>query len=245
MKYIIKSPAPALEKGIQALTRLSENGPRNLEKLSKDLGEPKASLLRYLDTLLSLGLVGRDPVTKEYSSKVAMVRLGRAGRDFSDKVQKLLDSLAEKTCRTAEWYVHNGDRMVLARRSEPENAVIHVKAKIGFERELNGEFEAVARIAILNLKIDLSGKKSWIYRDGRKKNIEESICRKILDSDRKNGYAIDMEYNENGVRRYAAPVFQNGKLAGVIALAENFRPDADSKIPRIAKMLKDEIKDNI
>ncbi|HCE46236.1 MAG TPA: hypothetical protein DET40_22045 [Lentisphaeria bacterium] len=242
MKHKIKSPAPALEKGLKILTRLSANRPQNLESLSKDLGEPKASVLRYLDTLMLLDLIGRDPVSKEYCSKIAIVRMDSAGRDLSGKIQKLLDSLAGKTCRTAEWYVPNGGRMVLMQRSEPEDAMIHVKAKIGFERMLDDQFEAVARIAISNLGAGVSGRNYWVYKGGERKSISEEACRRILRSDRENGFAIDVEYNDNGVRRYAVPVFNQGKFAGVIALAENFRPDADSQIPRISKILKEEIK---
>ncbi len=242
MKHKTKSSAPALEKGLKILERLSGGGPQKLESLSKDIGEPKASVLRYLDTLVSLGLAGRDPESKEYSVKVAMVRLDSAVREFSSKIQKLLDVLAEKTCRTAEWYVSSDGKMSLTMRSEPEDAEIHVKAKIGFERELDGEFEAVARIAISSLDMDVSGGGYWVYRSGVRKSISGTMCGKILESDRKNGYAMDLEYNPNGVRRYAAPVFNEGRFAGVLALAENYRPDADSQIPVISKILLDEIK---
>lgn len=243
MKQVIKSPAPALKKGIQLLERLSEKGPQNLETLANDLDEPKASVLRYLDTLLTLDLVGKDPVSKEYTAKVAMIRIDSANKDISGKVRKLLDYLSTKTCKTAEWYVLNNDRMVLEQRSEPENAHIHVKARIGFERLLDSEFEAVARIAISNLNIDVSRKKYWCYRHGEKINIDQVECSKILDSDKTNGYAMDIEYNVNGVRRYAVPAFYLGKFAGVIALSENFTPDADRQIAKISKILMDAIKE--
>ncbi len=243
MKQVIKSPAPALKKGIQLLERLSEKGQQNLEALARDLDEPKASVLRYLDTLLALDLVEKDPVSKEYTAKIALIRVDSANKDISGKVRKLLDTLSTKTCRTAEWYVLNNDRMVLEQRSEPENAEIHVKARIGFERLLDDEFEAVARTAISNLNIDVSGKKLWVYRQGKKIYIDPAECRKILESDNRNGYAMDMEYNVNGVRRYAAPVFYLGKFAGVIALSENFTPDADRQIAKISKLLMDAIKE--
>ncbi len=242
MKQKKKSPAPALEKGIRILRRLSENGPQNLEMLSKDIGEPKASVLRYLDTLVSLGMAGRDPVSREYCAKVAILGLDSAGKELSEKVQSLLDALSEKTCRTAEWYVFNGGRMVLTMRSEPENAMIHVKAKVGFVRELDVEFEAVTRIAVSNLRLDMSGRKYQGYRNGKKKELTESACRKMVEEDARNGFAMDMEYNPNGVRRYAVPVFHDGKFAGVAALAENFRPDADRQITVISKILLNEIK---
>ncbi|HBC89373.1 MAG TPA: hypothetical protein DCZ94_20730 [Lentisphaeria bacterium] len=243
MKQKKKSPAPALEKGMQVLERLSKNGPQNLELLSKNLGEPKASVLRYLDTLISLGMADRDPISKEYSAKVSITRIDSAGKELSIKIQDLLDSLAEKTCRTAEWYLPNHDKMILVQRTEPDDAVIHVKAKVGFERPLDGELEAVARIAISNLRLSTAGKKYWVYRSGERKRISESLSGKMLEYDRENGFAMDVEYNPNGVRRYAVPVFYEGKFAGVVALAENFRPDADRQIPRISKMLKEAIKE--
>lgn len=241
MKQNGKSSAPALEKGIQALNWLSEVGPQKLETISRELCEPKASLLRYLDTLLSLGLVGRDPVSKEYVAKAAIISFDSAGRELSGKIQKHLDALAERTGRTAEWYVLSNGGMSIMRRSEPEKAEIHVKAKVGFVRSLEDEFEAVARVAALNLNLGLAGKKYWIWMKGKKKSITETACGNILKNERKNGYALDLDYNGNGVRRYAAPVFHNGGFAGIVALAENFKPDADSQIPEISRALKDEI----
>ena len=45
-----------------------------------------------------------------------------------------------------------------------------------------------------------------------------------------NWRLMDVEYNPNGVRRYAAAVRKSdGTLAGIIALAENFTPSADAK----------------
>ena len=87
MKQVIKSPAPALKKGIQLLERLSEKGQQNLETLAKDLDEPKASVLRYLDTLLALDLIGKDPVSKEYTAKIALIRVDSANKDISGKVR--------------------------------------------------------------------------------------------------------------------------------------------------------------
>lgn len=245
MKQIGKSLAPALEKGIRLLASLGETGPRKLEALSSGFDEPKASVLRYLDTLLSLGYVVRNPETKEYSAKVAIISLDSAEKEISVKIQELLDLLADKTARTAEWYVIKGSSMLLTQRSEPEDTEIHVKAKIGFERALDGEFEAVARIALSSLGMPVSGKRRWIYRSGKRRNISGAACERVLQSDRKKGYALDAEYNPNGVRRYAAPVFHKGRFAGVIALAENYRPDADSHIPEISRILKVCINDKI
>ncbi len=236
-----KSPAPALEKGIRVLTRLTDCGPQNLETISKELSEPKASILRYLDTLISLDLIERDPVSKEYSSKIAIIRRDDSDRNLYGKVQHLLNSLVEKTFRTAEWYVFDKNRMLLTQRAEPRDAFIRVIAQIGFERKIDKEFEAVTRIAILNLGIKINNQKFWIYKNGTREYLSKDACNEILQKDMKNGYALDLDYNCNGVRRYAAPKFDNGKFAGVVALAENFTPDADQQVQNISKILKTEI----
>ncbi len=219
-------PAPALARGLDVLSTLCGRGPMSLEGLSSLSSVPKASLLRILRTLESKGCVGRDPVSRRFSALVAMVPA--AERTFAASVHEFIVELSEKTRRTVEFYVLDGRDFRISARRDCEGAGITVKALIGFRRKLDGEFEAVARIAhAFGPSRACHSRGLWSYEGGVRRRISSAEYGRLLAECRKERCTADFEFNSNGVRRSAAPVFKGGALAGIVALAENYFPGCD------------------
>lgn len=234
-----KFKAPALARGLDVLLLLSNSGSLSLEKLSLASRIPKASLLRILQTLELKGLVERDPIDKHYTNKVFFFSAS-ASKDFMLSLPPFLKNLSMKTDRTVEFYSPERESLKITARSECGSRMITVKANLGFRRELDGELEAVARIghvfgSFSNCKFS---KKLWQYKNGKKKKITISQYKEQIEKVKSEKIAFDIEFNSNGVRRSAAPIFQNGKFAGVIALAENFFPNCDKETIKNLKILK-------
>ena len=223
-------PAPALEKGVRVLNELIGKGPVNLETLARKTEIPKASLLRILNTLGSLDMVERSNATKEYTSLVRIVPFSSHRNQARLKIQKALHSLSVFTGKTTEWYVFDSVRLVITDRVEPEQPVVQVRARIGFMRELNGEFDAVARSGLAYLEDHIQTGSYWTYRKGEKMIVDDASVLKRLKQVKRKKAVMDREYNTNGVRRYAAPVLnpEDNTLFGIMAIAENYTPDADT-----------------
>jgi DNA-binding IclR family transcriptional regulator len=238
-------PAPALGKGIEAIRILLKEGPLGLERLAQQTRIPKASLLRIMKTLETLEVVERDASTKRFSLRQILIPLGTTGEPrFRESIRKALEHLADATGLTAEWYVPEpGTGMIITERREPIERTVRVVAKIGFVRTFHGEMDAVARIAArwgLTPSAE-SESDCWIYeQDGSRKRLEHEKRVALLREKGRNEADMDIFWNPHGVRRYAVAVSdRNGRLAGILALAESFTPSHEEGIDRNLDILSD------
>ena len=224
-----KYPAPALAKGLQVIQVLQLHDAMILEELAVITAIPKASLLRMLDTLLMLKFIERDATTRKYRTIVRLITDNDNNRDREQLIHDALVELSATTGLTTEWYIPNFEGAVIVDRVEPADRAVKVVAKIGFIRQLTGEFEAVARLAIANRdKFKPGINNYWLYKAGKKEPLVEQEFKQLLIDASSQGYCIDGEYNNNGIRRMAGAVKEdNGKLCGIITLAESFTPDAE------------------
>jgi DNA-binding IclR family transcriptional regulator len=180
----------------------------------------------------------RDDTSKEYRALYYLKSLNGHEIKASRLIQAVLDELSASVRLTSEWYEYQQNRMVITRRSEPAKAFILVLARIGYQRTLNQELDAVARIALACGCTPESGEGYWETINGNKTPVSKKQAQaKITDAKAKK-VAIDMEWNQHGVRRMAAPVKRSdGSLVGVVALAQSFSPAADDILPACEKTL--------
>lgn len=210
--------------------------PLPLEELARRTRVPKASLLRLLETLIALGLVTRIEPEKRYRALAAVLPLAHPEAAFRQRLRAVLAELAASTGQTAEWYLPRGGKMLLVDREQPADRVVQVRAALGFVRELAGELEAVARLA-LAAGVAPAAATYWQYRAGQPAPLSRPELTAALAA-AAGGRTRDREYNPNGVRRYAAAVRQpDGTLAGILALAESFTPDAEREAAARLKIL--------
>lgn len=231
------SSSPALERGIAAWRRLCECGPLRLEELARDTGVPKASLLRHLDTLASLGLICRDAPDKRFRATALIVPLAAATDAFSGRLATALQQLCAETGHTAEWWVPQGRAMVLLLQRFPDDGEVHVRARVGFVRPSQGELEAVLRAALAaGLKPEANDDgKWWTYdENGEVLRLSAKAARQALaQAATAQASAADPCVNPNGVRRHAAAVRDAaGALLGVLAIAESYSPGAAARFAR-------------
>ncbi len=227
-----KYPAPALAKGLQVIETLQQHGPMILEELAGATAISKASLLRIVDTLIMLGAVERDAISRKYQATVKLIAVNGIAHDKEQLIHTALVQLSTQTGLTTEWYIQTADGMMIVDRVEPLGKPVKVVANIGYIRHLTGEFEAVARIAIANrADIEPDWNQYWNYLKGEIQKLYRAEFNQLLTEATAAECVMDDEYNPNGIRRMAVAIKDtNGKLYGIIALAESFTPDANSKI---------------
>jgi len=234
-----KSSAPALSRGIELLRILEDGRPHTLQALASRTGWPKASLLRLLGTLSEQDLVSRNDIEKSYTARARLIPLGAQEEMFSQWLADGLRRLARESDYTAEWYIPSDSGMMIVQRMEPEIPVIRVVARVGFLRHWDGELEAVNTLAHAWRKdkpADMDG--FWSYvKDGARKRLSAPETSRRLATALRTGWAWDAHYNTNGVRRMACVVLRRGRMAGVLALAAGYRPDADAERPIATQLL--------
>ena len=223
-----KYAAPALERGVLVLEILAREGEMTLEQLVNTTGFPKASLVRFTETLMRMGCLVRDKGDKKYRTLVKLVPIEDSRAYFHQKLHLLMRRLANDTSSTVEWYLPEGCHVTIRERSEPEDAHVFVRARVGFSRGASGELDAVARMAAAS-GIEASGNVDyWHWLKGKVTPIDLELAASLIETAARNNCTNDVEYNVNGVRRYAAPVRDGaGALKGILAIAESFTPCAD------------------
>lgn len=243
---ICKSAAPALTRGIQILQFLSKNDNSSLHEMTNVLKIPKSSLLRILDEMISLDIVSRNERTGHYYALQKLIPAIPAADQFKEKINQLLLQAAEKTGYTAEWYIPSKMGPILVDRKDPSDKEVKVLAQIGFIRKWDDELEAVSGVgyAFGDQQIPL---KIWQYdAQTRRKNHSTAQIHSAIQEIKTNGYAQDLYYNINGVKRIAFPVRERSQLKGIFVLAKSISPietdDAKKIISSMQRMLQNILK---
>ncbi len=229
---------PALKRGLEILNLLNQHEMLSLEQIANQTSYPKASILRMLETLGEMGLVSKIKELKQYR---ALSSLMPREHGFEQRLQSQLHALAESCDACVEWYDIEALGLRIAQRfSAPENEV-QVFARVGYVREWQQELEAVSAVGLafmeniepgLKAAIELEAEKQlWVYdQSGDHRFLSENELQKTLKDTQDARLYCDPFYNDNGVKRMAAPVFQDGQLVGIAALAMSYRPQLDKQI---------------
>lgn len=240
MKYL----APALHQGILVLEKLNESGPLSLEELSRITAFPKSTLLRILDTLSCHGWVSRNTENKQFESLVR-VKFKENHSVFSEEnIKNILEILSNESGCTAEWYVPREDGMEILIRSEPLHSQVIVKAKVGFVRKFDSEFDAVNRVAakfqlFSKSKSTSTSKSSVCFAKPGMVSVTSEEKVDLLNEMDDDVLTYDLNWNSNGVRRIAIGICDcKNKLQGILSLAECFKPQADAGISDKIAILK-------
>lgn len=213
-------PTPALTRGLDLLQRLGRDGPQLLERLAAVAALPKSSTLRLLTGLERLALVARDPVTRRWHARVALVAR-RDDEAEAARLRQVLSDLARASGHAAEAWAWDGAQVTLIDRADPEDRAEAVRARIGFARPAV-ELDAV----MLAIFAHLPNGPAWLPRhtqsiDRRQVQVARTAVQPQLDAARQHGVVADPGTNEYGVRRFAAPwTIAGGGLRGAIALAQ-------------------------
>ena len=237
----MKLPAPALDKGITVLQLLADDSELSLETICNLTQVPKASLLRFLETLIAKGCVSKDPKTKKYRALMQLVPMNSSNSDFLRLVEESLDELSHEQGATAEWFEVSDEAARVVRRHEPENTYVRVAARVGFRMDIHTYFEAIAQVALATGRIVKSEGSEYHKPEWRQKHIltEEEIQADVKKVQENDFLAVDDYYNSSGVRRVAIAVMnEDDSLQGILSLAYSYEPDQEALIASAAVALK-------
>lgn len=217
------SPAPALSCGIRLLRRLAASDCANLESLARLEGWPKSSTLRYLQAMELSGVVRQDPNTKLWHVLERLVPC-TGWNDPLAVWRSRLPEVAEAVRHCTELYAVEGDRAILIDRADPILEGLQIMARIGFLRDLS-ELDATCQVYLAfagrAAGLDIG---HWVWHEGKRMELSREARDTRLIEVRASGQARDVDFNENGICRYALPVFEQGQLVGIFAVAQRLTP---------------------
>jgi IclR family transcriptional regulator, KDG regulon repressor len=193
-----------------------------ISSLAKRLGLAKSTVHRLAVTLAAEGFLEQNPETGRYRLGLSLFTLGALARrrmDVSNVARPLLGMLRDKfqeaatlaiLSRTSIMYLHNLE----------SGQAIGIRAHIGDLKPAFCTAEGRVLLAFSSAAVVAEVLNGDLSSRTPKTVTERAEIKRGLDEVRANGYAIDDEESEAGLRCVAAPVRDiSGKVIAAVGLA--------------------------
>lgn len=225
----------ALANGLEVLEQF-EATPRGLTlmELTRSLGWGKATVFRYLSTLVELGYLELDPESRRYRPAVKLLRFGRAylgSLSLPDLAAPHLEALSARFGESVNMAVLDETEVVyVARVGGPR--ILSTNLAVG--SRLPAQATSMGKVLLAYLPEDEQRRIVSLVtfkRHTPKTVASAAKLREILVAVRRRGYAINDQELDVGLRSCAAPVLDR---RGVAVAAVNV--SASSASATLAKM---------
>jgi IclR family KDG regulon transcriptional repressor len=194
----------------------------SIKDLSDKMHLPKGTTHRLLSSLSYFGYVRKDPSTKNYFLGFKLVELGNlllGQLDLRKEAEPFLRDLAERTKETVHLVILDGSEIVYLDKleTEPYTGGLRMASRVGSRNPAHSC--AVGKVLMAHLPA------AALERILEEKGLPERTANTITDFNqlkdhmalvRKQGYALDDEENERGIRCVGAPIFNE---AGTVVAA--------------------------
>jgi len=198
----------------------------SIHELSTKINLPKGTIHRLLSSLLYFGYVRQDLKTRNYFLGFKLVELGNlllSQLDLRKEAEPFLRGLAEGTNETVHMVVMDRDEVVYIEKVEIEQnpGGLRMASRIGLRNPIHSC--AVGKVFLADFSDEaleqfLRGKN--LLRRTENTMADPVQLKEHLKLVRKQGFAIDDEENEKGIRCVGAPVRNEaGKVVSAISIS--------------------------
>lgn len=226
-----------VDKALRILELLGQEELR-LVDLSARLGEHKSTVQRLLVTLHNRGFVRHDEQTKRYSVGLKVLQLASlalADMDLREAAREPMQRLGDLTQETVHLGVYDEPQIVYIDKIE-STFPIRMYSRVGARAESYCTGIGKALIAFLtDYEFERYLHKVSFMRFTPRTITSAERLREEVVRIRAQGYALDLQEHEEGVRCAAAPVFRlDGRVAGSISVAAPAFRKSESDIEGLA-----------
>lgn len=198
----------------------------SIKDLSEKMLLPKGTTHRLLSSLSYFGYVRQDRNTKNYFLGFKLVELGNmllGQLDLRKEAEPFLRNLAQRTKETVHLVILDGNEIVYLDKleTEPHAGGLRMASRVGSRNPAHSCAVGKALMAYLP--------EEALARMVEEKGLSRRTGNTITDFNqlkdhmrlvRKQGYAVDDEENERGIRCVGAPVFDEaGKVVAAISVS--------------------------
>lgn len=196
----------------------------SLGDLTAEVGLSKGTVHRILSSLVYLGFVRHDPSNRNYSLGFKLVELGNlllGHLDLRNVARPHLLALAERVQETVHLVIRDYDEALYIDKVDlhPKQAGLQMVSRLGSRIQMH--CCSVGKVLLAHLPDSLL--EEIIQLKGLPPRTENTITdfarlKAHLKRVQEQGYALDDEENERGIRCVAAPIM-NGKRKVVAAIS--------------------------
>ena len=209
----------AVERTMLILETLSKAEAINLENMAKMTALPKATLLRFLSSLISLGYVYRDSAD-QYHLTLKMFMVGSRSLSHIDLVstaKPFAKKLSQKLGETVHMGILEDDEAVYVLKEE-SSYTLRMYSRVG--KIIPLYCTAIGKVFLSEMsEEELDGYLSThTLKPFTPKSLDESGLRAELQEIRSRGWAIDREEHEENIVCIASPIRDySGKAVAAIS----------------------------
>lgn len=212
-----------------------------ITEISEKVNLHKSTVHRLLNTLMVKGYVQQNEDTNRYKLTLKLFELG------SKKVEKmnivnvarpLLKELMEKTNEVIHLVVREGIEIVYVAKVESQNP-IRMYSRIGKKSPMYCTAVGKSMMAHMNEE-----EVNSIWNNSKVEKLTEytvtdfKTFKDNINLIKNQGYAIDEQENEVGIRCIAASVFDyNGNIVGAISISGSIISFKEDKIDEFSKLI--------
>lgn len=203
-----KNPVQSAERIFQVLEMLAENGEMGLMEISAALNLHKSTVHRLLMSLVYMGYAKQDETNQKYMLSYKIVNMAGKILDRMDilKIARpYMDRLSDISGETVHLVQREGNNILYIYKAEAKVGSIRMVSHVGMVHPMYCSGVGKAIMATLEeSEVKQIWNESIIEKKTEKTITDLDEMMKILDEVKENGYALDDEENEEGVRCIAA-----------------------------------------
>ena len=206
-----KNPVQSAERIFQVMEMLAENGEMGLMEISAALGLHKSTVHRLLMSRIYMGYAKQDESSQKYMLTCKVVSM--AGKilermDILQIAKPYLERLSDLSGETVHLVQREGNNILYVYKIEAKVGTIRMVSHVGMVHPMYCSGVGKAIMATLpEREVRAIWEGSEIERHTDKTIVDYDKLQRELADVRKDGYALDDEENEKGVRCIAACLY--------------------------------------
>jgi IclR family transcriptional regulator, KDG regulon repressor len=228
------SKLTSLEKALRVIDAVAKARSVGLRELAAEVKFPPSTVHRLLALLTASRYLTQDPETKRYRLSLKFLELGSAVREDLDVITAArphMTALMETTCETVNLALFDGAGIVYVDQVANSNSFLRMFTRVGTRAPLYST--GIGKACLAHLPEEFVAE--YWHRTEKKLYTDRTITDELslkreLEIIRQQGYAVDNEEMEIGVRCVASAISQHksGIVAGVSISGPSSRLTVDS-----------------
>lgn len=233
----------SLNRGIQILEYLAKHRQAGCTEIAAWMGINKSSAFRLLQTLLEHDFVEQDEVSDKYQLGIGVLHISEAllsSTNIIELARPIMERLVEKAQESTHLCSLSNRKaaIIMDLRS---NEKINVSAKVGTSEPWHCSSVGKCLLAFMpekKRKDILNGLTYTVYTDST--ILTEAALLQELEKTRAQGYAVDNEELNTGIRCVAAPIYNHrGEVLHCVAISATSSRMQMEAVERYAALVMD------
>ena len=213
----------SLSKAIDTINTVAEVQSAGIRELSNLTGYPPSTIHRIVATLVERHYLQKDPITKQYSLSFRFLELGTRVQQkihLTSIARHHIERLMAETRESVNLAVRDGDSMVYLDIAQSNHSILQLFTRPGARIPLYAT--GVGKLFLSEMEkdeLDAYLERSNLTPFTPYTLVEKDKIIKELERIRRQGYSVDNEEMEEGVRCVAALIFDHqGKPAASVSI---------------------------